>query len=66
MKDAAVYDLASDAGIAIEWQDYAERPHRVSLDTIRHILTALGLPCANARTIWRRVASSSRRARRRR
>jgi 4-alpha-glucanotransferase len=48
MKDADVFELASRAGIAIEWQDYAGRPHSVSLDTIRHILTALGLPCAGA------------------
>ena len=48
MMDQAVYDLARRAGIAIEWLDYAERPHRVSLDTIRHILTALGLPCETA------------------
>jgi 4-alpha-glucanotransferase len=48
MMDQAVYDIARRAGIAIEWRDYAERPHRVSLDTIRHILTALGLPCETA------------------
>ena len=48
MKDADVFDLASHAGIAIEWQDYAGRPHGVSLDTVRHILAALGLPCASA------------------
>jgi 4-alpha-glucanotransferase len=48
MKDADVFELASHAGIAIEWQDYAGRPHGVSLDTVRHILAALGLPCASA------------------
>ena len=48
MNDAAVYDLAERAGIAIEWRDYTERSHRVSLDTIRHILTAIGLPCQTA------------------
>ena len=48
MKDAAVYGLAERAGIAIEWRDYTERSHRVSLDTIRHILTAIGLPCQTA------------------
>ena len=48
MKDAAVYSLAERAGIAIEWRDYTERPHRVSLDTIRHILAAIGLPCQTA------------------
>lgn len=45
MNDADVYDLAGRAGIAVEWTDYAERPQRVRLDTIRDILTALGLPC---------------------
>ncbi len=48
MTDADVYDLASRAGVAIAWQDYADRPHQVPLDTIRHILAALGLPCATA------------------
>ena len=48
MKDAAVYGLAKRAGIGIEWRDYTERSHRVSLDTIRHILTAIGLPCQTA------------------
>jgi 4-alpha-glucanotransferase len=48
MTDADVYDLARRAGIAVEWQDYAERPHRVSIDTIRCVLAALGLPCATA------------------
>ena len=45
MNDADAYDLARRAGIAIEWTDYAERGQRVRLGTIRHILTALGLPC---------------------
>jgi 4-alpha-glucanotransferase len=48
MNDAAVYDLAERAGIAIEWRDYTARSHRVSLDTVRHILTAIGLPCQTA------------------
>ena len=48
MNDAAVFDLARRAGIAVEWTDYADRPHRVSLDSIRHILSALGLGCRTA------------------
>jgi 4-alpha-glucanotransferase len=48
MNDSAVYDLAERAGIAVEWRDCTERSHRVSLDTIRHILTAIGLPCQTA------------------
>jgi 4-alpha-glucanotransferase len=45
MNDADVYDVARRAGIAVEWTDYTDRRQRVGLDTIRHILTALGLPC---------------------
>jgi 4-alpha-glucanotransferase len=48
MTDTDVFELASRAGIAIEWRDHAERPHRVSPETVRHILSALGLPCATA------------------
>jgi 4-alpha-glucanotransferase len=48
MTDADIYDLASWAGVAVKWRDYAGRPCRVSLETIRHVLAALGLPCATA------------------
>ena len=47
MKDGAVYDLARHAGILVEWRDYAGRPHRVGVDSLRAILTAQGLPCAS-------------------
>ena len=44
MSDAATYDLAKRAGLAIEWGDFAGRPHRVALDSLRQILAALDLP----------------------
>jgi 4-alpha-glucanotransferase len=47
MSDAATYDLAKRAGIAVEWRDFAGRPHRVALDSLRQILAALDLPCAS-------------------
>jgi 4-alpha-glucanotransferase len=48
MSDAAIRQLAQRAGITEQWLDYTNKPRRVSLDTIRRILTALGLPCATA------------------
>jgi 4-alpha-glucanotransferase len=48
MNDAAIRQLARRAGIAEQWLDYTNKPRRVSLDTIRRILTALDLPCATA------------------
>jgi 4-alpha-glucanotransferase len=45
MSDVAVRDLAKDAGIAVQWEDYAGRQRRVSVAVLRHILAALGLPC---------------------
>ena len=48
MTDDAVYNLARRAGIVVDWRDYANRPHRVSLDTLRCVLAALGLPCETA------------------
>jgi len=43
--DDAVRELARDAGIANEWVDAADKPQRVSIETLRSILTALDLPC---------------------
>jgi 4-alpha-glucanotransferase len=48
MSDTAIYELARRAGIAVEWTNYADEPQRVSLDALRRILAALGLPCDNA------------------
>jgi 4-alpha-glucanotransferase len=46
MNDEAVLDLARRAGIAVEWKDYAGRPHSVAPDVLQRILEALGLPCS--------------------
>jgi 4-alpha-glucanotransferase len=62
MNDAAIRQLAQRAGITEQWLDYANKPRRVSLDTIRRILTALGLPCATADDVAhsRRLLDSAR------
>ena len=44
--DDAVRELAREAGIANEWIDSADKPQRVSIETLRSILIALELPCA--------------------
>jgi 4-alpha-glucanotransferase len=44
MNDEALRDLARRAGVAVEWHDYANRPHVVAPDTLRRILAALALP----------------------
>ena len=44
MNDEALRDLARRAGIAVEWQDYANRPQVVAAESLRRILAALGLP----------------------
>ena len=46
--DAAICDLARRAGIASEWEDYAGKPHVVSIDSLKRILAALDLPCGTA------------------
>lgn len=51
MTDEAVQALARRAGIALRWRDYADKPHRVSIETARRILGALGLPCSTAADI---------------
>ena len=45
MNDSSVRELARRAGVAVQWTDRFGKRHRVSLDTIRHILAALQLPC---------------------
>src|SRR6185437_425587 len=47
MNDEAVRDLARRAGIGVEWNDYAGRPHVVAPDTLQRILDALDLPSAS-------------------
>jgi len=49
--DDAIRELARDAGIANEWTDAADKPQRVTVETLRSILTALELPCATANDI---------------
>jgi 4-alpha-glucanotransferase len=48
MNETAIHALARRAGIAVEWDDYAGKPHIVSIESIRRILAALGLPCDTA------------------
>jgi 4-alpha-glucanotransferase len=45
MIDSSVRELARRAGIAVEWTNRFGKRCRVSLDTIRRVLTALQLPC---------------------
>jgi 4-alpha-glucanotransferase len=45
MSDAALRDLASRAGILVDWNDAAGEPKTVAPETLRKILTALDLPC---------------------
>ncbi|HEY4171882.1 MAG TPA: 4-alpha-glucanotransferase, partial [Rhodopila sp.] len=56
MSDDVLRDLARRAGIAVEWQDYAGRPHSVAPPVLRRVLNALGLPADTSRDL-----SSSRR-----
>jgi len=44
MNDEALRDLARRAGIAVEWNDYANRPQVVAPDVLRRILAAIDLP----------------------
>jgi 4-alpha-glucanotransferase len=56
MSDEFIRDLARRAGIAVEWQDYAGRPHVVAPAVLSRVLAALGLPADTSREL-----SSSRR-----
>ena len=51
MTDEALKALAQRAGIALEWRDYADKPHTVSIETIRRVLSALGFACDTADAI---------------
>jgi 4-alpha-glucanotransferase len=62
MNDEALRDLARRAGIAVEWQDYANQPHTVSPDTLRQILAALGLPAGTRGDLAASRRNLSRRA----
>jgi 4-alpha-glucanotransferase len=45
MSDNDVRDLARRAGVELKWTDYADKLRDVSLDAVRNILVALGMPC---------------------
>ncbi len=44
--DAAVLALAARAGLQEHWVDAHKRPRRVGVDTLRALLSAMGLACA--------------------
>jgi 4-alpha-glucanotransferase len=48
MSDDALFALATQAGLEIDWVDAAGEPHSVSPETLRKVLDALGLPSAGA------------------
>jgi 4-alpha-glucanotransferase len=56
MSDEVIRDLARRVGIAVDWQDYAGRPHVVAPAVLSRVLAALGLPSDTSREL-----SSSRR-----
>ena len=51
MTDEALKALAQRAGMALKWRDYADKPHTVSIETIRRVLSALGFACDTADAI---------------
>jgi len=51
MSDETLKALARRTGIALEWRDYANKTHRVSIETVRRILCALGFACGTATEI---------------
>ncbi len=51
MSDEALKALARRAGIALEWRDYANKRHAVSIEAVRRILTALGFAVGTAAEI---------------
>jgi len=51
MSDATIRELASSAGIAVEWVNAANVRQRVGIPTLRRVLSALGLPCESAQDI---------------
>jgi 4-alpha-glucanotransferase len=45
--DARLAALAEQAGVDVHWRDANDRPRQVAPPTLRAVLEALGLPCAN-------------------
>lgn len=48
MNEAAIRQLAQQAGIAVDWTDAANQPQQVSVPSLVRLLTALGFPCISA------------------
>jgi 4-alpha-glucanotransferase len=48
MNDTAIRNLATRAGLAVTWRDYANAKHEVSIESLRRLLAALGLACETA------------------
>ena len=46
--DRRLAELAGLAGVDVHWRDANDRSQEVTPDTLRAVLDALGLPCANA------------------
>jgi 4-alpha-glucanotransferase len=51
MSDDILRDLARRAGIAVEWNDFAGRPHVVAPPVLRAVLKAIGLPAEGSRDL---------------
>ncbi|WP_174241405.1 malto-oligosyltrehalose synthase [Caulobacter sp. S45] len=47
MTEDALQALAREAGLLVDWEDAAGSAQRVGPDSLRAILSAMGLPCAN-------------------
>src|SRR5690348_3049023 len=45
--DARLAELAGHAGVDVHWRDANDRPQEVAPPTLRAVLQALDLPCAN-------------------
>ena len=62
MTDEVLRDLARRAGVAVEWQDYAGRPHVVAPPVLRRVLAGLGLPAETSRELSASRRSLSKRS----
>lgn len=47
MSDEALRALAREAGVTVEWENYAGAPRVVTPEVLRKVLQALGYPCDN-------------------
>ncbi len=47
MSDDALRALAREAGVAVEWENYAGEPRVVAPEVLRKVLEALSYPCSN-------------------